>query len=71
MTGDGVAAGLNRLPQPRQARSPAIAFIDTGAGSPYAAHLVNRAGEPALLLYGQLLPGPPDGSGFAKIGLTL
>ncbi len=46
-------------------------FIDRAAASPYAAHLANRAGEPALLHYGQLLPGPPHGSGYAKIGLTL
>ncbi len=48
-----------------------LQLIDSAAGSPYAAHLDDRAGRPALSLYGQLLPGPPDGSGFAKIGLKL
>jgi hypothetical protein len=48
-----------------------LVFIDTGVASPYGAHLANRVGKPALLPYGQLLPGPPHGSGFGKIGLTL
>jgi hypothetical protein len=69
--GKVATAGLRASPARVKRAARALEFIDTAVVPPYAAHLASRVGKPALLLYGQLLPGPPDGSGFAKIGLTL
>ncbi len=51
--------------------SRAGSFIDSTVTPPYAPDHDDRAGQPARLYCGKLLPGPPSGSGFAKIGLKL